>query len=307
MGMEQRRVPPVWLPSLVYHRRAREKRGKAAVYQVKISGLDLEKTAESGQCFRLTPRGAGWHLAALGRSLDIQPMDGGEFLFSCSEAEYRAVWTDYFDIDADYDMYAEAVPPEDAFLTAAAAFSRGVRILRQDPWETLITFILSQRKNIPAIRRGVEELSRRYGAPIPHTGEFAFPGPGSLASAGEEELRACGLGYRAPYVLAAARMTAEGTLNLDSLKALPDAALLEALTAVPGVGVKVANCVRLFGFHRLGAFPRDVWIERVIQEQYGGSFPLERYAGFAGVIQQYLFFYGRSLALAERRGKGGRK
>ena len=113
-----------------------------------------------------------------------------------------------------------------------------------------------------------------------------------------QEFLACSLGYRAKYVLAAARMVASGVLDLDAIAALPDDALFSALLTVPGVGEKVANCVMLFGYHRLSRFPRDVWIIRIEEREYGGLFPLERYPFDAGALQQYIFYYARSAEYA---------
>lgn len=255
--------------------------------------LDIQKIADSGQCFRLTGEAPGrFVLRAKGRALRLRALPCGAEL-DCPREEYDALWRDYFDLDTDYAAFRRAVPPEDGYLTAAADCGRGIRILRQDPWETLVTFLLSQRKNIPAIRRAVETLCVRYGDPIPGDGGCAFPAPERLAALEEADLRACSLGYRAPYVLSAARMAADGRLDFAALNAMDDDALLSALETVPGVGVKVASCAALFGFHRLRGFPRDVWINRMIDAEYGGSFPLERVAGFEGVAQQYLFYYAR--------------
>ena len=121
---------------------------------------------------------------------------------------------------------------------------------------------------------------------------FAFPGPEDLLRAGERGLRACGTGYRAPYLLDAARRVADGRADLDAMAALPDDELLEQLEAIHGVGVKVASCVMLFGYHRLASAPVDVWIRRVIDEDYGGRSPFPAYGEHAGIFQQYLF-YGR--------------
>ena len=143
-------------------------------------------------------------------------------------------------------------------------------------WEMLVTFIISQRKNIPAIRACVEALCVRYGENLGR--EYAFPTPAALSGAGEEGLRTCALGYRAGYVLAAARLVQTGALDLEALASLGDGELLEALTAVPGVGVKVASCVSLFGYHRIAAFPRDVWINRVVHgEKMADRDLLERF------------------------------
>lgn len=253
--------------------------------------FNLKKIADSGQCFRLNQLEPGrFRLTARNRCVELTER-ADAWALDCPEAEFNALWRGYFDLDADYAAFRAAVPEKDTYLTAAAEFGTGIRILRQDPWEMLVTFIISQRKNIPAIRACVETLCARYGESLGP--EYAFPSPAALSEAGEEGLRACALGYRAGYVLAAAQLVQTGTLDLQTLASLGDQELLEALTVVPGVGVKVANCVSLFGYHRIAAFPRDVWINRVVREHYRGRFPLYRYKGFAGVMQQYLFYYAR--------------
>ncbi len=257
--------------------------------------LDIQKIADSGQCFRMEHTGSGrYTLVALGRVLDIDARPDGCALH-CTAKQYHDVWRDYFDIDTDYAAFRAAVPHTDSFLTRASQAGRGIRILRQDAWEMLITFIISQRKSIPAIRRCVQQLAVCAGRPIRHAGQVyhAFPTPRNLARLSSQQLAACGLGYRAGYVHEAARLAASGRLNLPGLSAADDETLRQALLAVPGVGEKVANCVMLFGFHRLQGFPKDVWINRVIDEEYGGCFDLAPYAGFEGVMQQYMFYYGR--------------
>ena len=216
----------------------------------------------------------------------------------CTQGEFDAVWRDYFDLDTDYAAIRGAVDKSDAFLLRACDYGRGIRILRQDPWETLVSFIISQRKNIPAIKRCVETICTRYGEPVPGAdkGLFAFPSAGRLAALDEEHFLACSLGYRSKYVLAAARMAALGKPDLTAIGELPDGALFDALLTVPGVGAKVADCVMLFGYHRLSRFPRDVWINRVEEREYGGAFPVERYPESAGALQQYVFYYARSAA-----------
>ncbi|WP_312942912.1 DNA glycosylase [Oscillibacter sp.] len=253
--------------------------------------FDIGKIADSGQCFRLKRLEEGRFRAVAGnRWIELQEQPDA-WALDCSKEEFDGFWRGYFDLDTDYAAFRAAVPEKDAYLTAATAFGSGIRILRQDPWEMLVTFIISQRKNIPAIRACVETLCRRYGEVLGP--EYGFPSAEALAAAGEEGLRACALGYRAGYILAAARLVEAGTLNLAALAELDDEALPETLMTVPGVGVKVASCVALFGYHRIAAFPRDVWINRVVREHYRGRFPLYRYKGFAGVMQQYLFYYAR--------------
>ena len=180
----------------------------------------------------------------------------------------------------------------------------GLRILRQDPWEMLITFILSQRKSIPAITAAVEGLAQRWGTPIRTELEtlFAFPDPAQLAEATEAELRACALGYRAPYVLDAVRKVSGGELDLEALGDLEDGELFQQLQTVLGVGKKVAECVCLFGYGRLSRVPVDVWIERAIREKCGGCEPFSRFGDDAGVMQQYVFY-----AMRWEKGRTGKK
>ena len=260
--------------------------------------FNIRKIAESGQCFRLKPvPSGGYVLVARGRVLHLTDTPEGAAL-DCSQAEFDAVWRDYFDLATDYAEIRAQADPGDAFLKRACDYGTGIRMLRQDPWEMLVSFIISQRKNIPAIQYCIEALCSRYGEPIESAGEcfFAFPSAQTLAVLDESHFLACSLGYRAKYVLAAARMVAAGTLNLDAIASCSDEALFAALLSVPGVGEKVANCVMLFGYHRLARFPRDVWINRIEAQEYDGAFPLEQYPDIAGVLQQYIFYYARSAA-----------
>ena len=257
--------------------------------------FDVKKIAESGQCFRLNPNGeGGYTLVALGRVLRLSETPIGCAL-DCSQAEFDALWRDYFDLERDYADIRACVDPNDAFLNRACDYGRGIRMLRQDPWEMLITFILSQRKNIPAIRYCVEALCSRYGEPIERAGErfFAFPSAERLAAQNERCLLDCSLGYRAKYVLAAARLVAGGALELAGIASLADEELMQALLTVPGVGEKVANCVVLFGLRHMEAFPIDVWIRRALKEHFPPDFDPASLGEYAGLAQQYIFYYAR--------------
>ena len=266
---------------------------KAVMIYIEKEKLDIKKIALSGQCFRIRRSAdpAVWEAQALDRFLLLRESEDAVGI-DCSEAEFAGFWKDYFDLDTDYGAIEKSIDPDDKFLTAAAEYSRGIRILRQDPWEMLITFIISQRKNIPAITSCVEKISAEFGSSLGE-GRFAFPTPQQLAEAGEA-LSSCSLGYRDRYVENAAKLVASKEVDLYAWNSLPDEELTEKLLSFYGVGIKVANCVKLFGYHRINAFPIDVWIKRVIDEKYGGSFSTERYEGFAGIIQQFMFFYGRN-------------
>lgn len=264
------------------------------MFETTIVPFDLQLTADSGQCFRMRMVSPDTCMVvAQDQYVQITTLGDNRFRFACDEAQYLRTWAHFFDTDTDY-LSLRALPG-DAYAERALHYARGVRILRQHPWEALISFILSQRRNIPAIRHCVEQLCRHFGRPL-GSGLFAFPTPQALAGASMEELRACSLGYRAPYIAKTAQMVASGAVDLDALSVLPDDQLDATLRTLPGVGVKVSACVMLFGYHRLNAFPVDVWMERVIHSEYNGAFPLEAYAPYAGIFQQYLFVYARHLA-----------
>lgn len=259
--------------------------------------MNLKTVAESGQCFRMNEQPDGSFLVqAGGRHVTVREIAPQRFAFSCTPKTYAQCWRGYFDLDSDYAPLFDRIDPADAFLQACLRHVKGLRILRQSPWETLVCFIISQRKSIPAIKGCVEGLCRAFGRPIGQTGLFAFPSPRALAAADGQALHSCALGYRAPYIQQTARMVAGGRIDLDALRAKSDGEIIEALCRLPGVGVKVANCVLLFGYHRLSAFPRDVWILRVEEAHYAGRFPEEKYPGYAGLLQQYMFCFGKSRA-----------
>lgn len=254
--------------------------------------FDIQKIADSGQCFRISKTvDDRWQVVASDKLAYVDVCGTDHYLINCSD-EDNSFWTEYFDLDQDYQKYADSVDPEDHFLTEAIEYGKGIRILKQDPWEMLITFIISQRRSIPSIKTCVERICSRWGSML-EPGVYSFPDPDALSKASLEELCQCGLGYRAEYVFLAAKDVAEHELDLDALKTYSDDQLYSALLSLRGVGAKVANCVMLFGFYRIASFPIDVWIDRVQKEHYDGRFPVELYNGFAGIIQQYIFFYAR--------------
>lgn len=261
-----------------------------------LPDFSMRKIAESGQCFRIRETAPGvFALQAKDRYLEICEKEDQCVTFSCTPEEFEREWYSYFDLAADYHSYTDIVPESDFYMKGAVIFSQGMKILRQDPWEMLISFLISQNKNIPGITKCVEKLCVAFGEPfMTHSGPlYAFPTPDSIARGSNEYLCTCSLGYRASYIKNAAELVADGKLDLEELAKADDQSLSEALLKVPGVGPKVAACVMLFGFHRLNAFPKDVWIKRIIEKEYSGIFPESRYQGSVGVLQQYLFYYAR--------------
>jgi len=266
---------------------------------IKISSeyLDMRKIADSGQVFRFNKTDDGsYDLIANNKHLRIQKLidnkDINTYELDCSEEDYNKIWKDYFDIDTDYSIYIDDLDENDVYLQKACEYSKGIRILRQDKWEMLVSFIISQRKSIPAIKSSIEKMAVNLGEEIDDR-IYAFPKPQEILSADDTVLETCGLGYRLPYIRAAARDVIENGVDLYDSDNLSDEELLEKLKEFKGVGVKVANCVLLFGYHRIGAFPIDVWVEKILNNHYDGTFPMERYKEYAGVLQQYMFFYER--------------
>ena len=264
--------------------------------------FDPGKICSSGQCFRAAAENGCFRFITKDRVLLIRPVgdhasDGrGSYEVNCSRYEWDNIWAPYFDLGRNYRGIRRAVPPEDSFMRRAAECGKGIRILRQDPFETTISFIISQRKTIPAIRKAVELLANRYGErKQTGPGEISlFPKPQALACISEEELRsACGLGYRAPYVHDAACMGSEGKIDLTAAAGLTDGDLIDYFQRIKGVGIKVARCIALFAYGRTAVVPVDTWISRVVEEEYGGRDPFARFRENAGIFQQYAFYYAQ--------------
>jgi N-glycosylase/DNA lyase len=292
--------------------------------KVPAHDFDLEKTLDSGQVFHWQKTGnAFWgtidelpicleqHPGTLKIRAAATKLDGlkpSSFEGSGSEGarkDLERVVTRYFALDHPLSKICAAFPRDPA-MTAARDFCRGLRIIRQPRWECLATFITSSMKQVAHIRQISLTLRKRYGEPKQILGHeiFTYPSPERIGELTEEELRACALGYRAKNLLGTARLIASGEANLEAWTKLPDDALRARLCELPGVGAKVANCVMLFAYERLRAFPIDVWIERVLRQQY---FPrkrkvtaqqlrefCDRYFGdHGGYAQQYLFHHAR--------------
>lgn len=312
-----------------------------------IDDFDPKKIQISGQCFRVkeTKPGVfrfitGEHVLYIKKAGDDNSVTAStlqQFDISCTEKEWEEIWKPYFDMDRSYSEICKTEYGKHDFSDRAIDFGRGLRILKQDKWEMLISFIISQRKSIPAISSAVEALCTKFGTRInvkgmddfasvqvdgksvkgscsvnnDHACEvttsalnaehayvtdvvYAFPTPGQMANATLEDLKECGLGYRAPYVYDAIRKVNSGELDLEKIDELCDEDLFNALMDVHGVGKKVSNCVCLFAYARMGRAPVDVWISRAIDEEFGGVNPFPEYGENAGIIQQYIFYYEKN-------------
>jgi len=245
-----------------------------------------EQTFYCGQCFRFERCGDGlFEGIAFGKRIKVGSEDGNTVLY-CTPEEFEEVWRRYFDLDRDYSGICEKIGDDD-YLKKAAEFGAGIRILRQEPWETLVSFIFSQCNNIPRIKGIIKRFCDLYGE------DGAFPTPEKIAKMELCDLEPLRAGYRAQYVLAAAREVVSGDLDLEALSEKNVSAKEAAgrLLGLSGVGGKVAACVLLFGLGKTSAFPVDTWIKKTLAAHYPEGFDFKRFGNDAGIIQQYMFYY----------------
>ena len=248
---------------------------------------------ENGQAFRFFPCGANaYEGVAHGRYLRVEKVPEGARLYPCTQQDFERVWKRYFDLERDYAaLFSDC---GDSVLKQGMQYGCGLRLLNQEPFETLISFIVSANNHVKRIRGILRRICALYGEPFSFEGKtwHRFPAPAILAGLSEEALGECGKG--------AARMAAEG-FSLEALRGMGYADAKKELQRLPGVGPKVADCVLLFSLGFYDAFPADVWVRRVLREQYGFTgndrqiyeFARKRFGPYAGIAQQYLFFWKR--------------
>lgn len=250
--------------------------------------LDLDETLDCGQAFRWTKIPSDYECtykgAFLNSKLTVSQTKKGEFIFhDTNEEDFIRKWIDYFDFNTDYSELKRCFS-EDKTLAAACSFAGGIRLLRQDSWECLISFIISQNNNIPRIKGIIQRLCGNY--------EGNFPDTSQLSKETADSLGYLRSGFRAKYIADAAEKVNSGACDLKSIAEMPIDEARTALKNIKGVGPKVAECVLLFGMHRTEAFPVDVWIKRVLNQYYPDGFPDFAKAN-GGIAQQYLFHYIR--------------
>lgn len=259
------------------------------------SNFTLCQTLDCGQAFRWKETDKGvWQGVAFGKFLKIGSADGIITLYDTSQDDFNLIWKDYFDLDRNYEEIL-SVLSENEVLKTAGEFAGGIRILRQEPWEALCSFIISQNNNIPRIKGIVERLCENFGEEIAK-GVYSFPTAEKIAGLSLEDLAVLKSGFRAKYILDAARKVSTGEIVLDRLKTLPLDEARGELVKIYGVGEKVADCTLLFGLCHIEAFPKDVWIKRAVDKLFNGNLP-DCAAQYAGIAQQYIFHYARMTKL----------
>ncbi len=277
-----------------------------------VQNFDLASTLDSGQVFHWSREGEGFSGMIGDQPVRLHQRDENTLLVSPGSS---ALVSHYLGLDHDLAAIQKTLPKRDKPLQRALKYAPGLRILRQPMWECLATFITSSLKQVPHIRQISLTLRAKFGVQV-EPELHAYPTPEALAKAGEQALRGCSLGYRAKFLHQTALRIADGTLDLEAISALDDAALEAALCTLPGVGPKIANCVMLFAYERLGAFPVDVWIERALRELYFADAPDElsskqlvafahqHFGPYRGYAQQWIFHHARTSGMFSRQRKG---
>lgn len=259
-----------------------------------IDNFSLEQICRSGQCFRMSRIGDGsYKIIANDQYIEVRQR-GKECEFFCDEQEFADFWENYFDLKTDYSACIARISPNDDYLKNAAAVGSGIRILRQDLWEMMVTFLISQQNNLPRIRRCIQNICEAYGEKkVNSEGKeyCAFPRPEALAGLSEDALRTCNLGYRSKYVVRCARDVVSGASDREKISGMDYQQARKELLKLFGVGEKVADCVCLFGLHHLQAFPVDTHISQALAQYYAEGFPHSRYHDIQGVLQQYIFYF----------------
>ena len=256
------------------------------------SSFNLEQTFECGQCFRWSKTDCGTYSGvAFGKALTISQNDTTVTLQGCNKNDFENVWYSYFDLGTDYDEIKDSLASLHPVLKEAQQYAPGIRILNQEPWEALCSFIISQNNNIPRIKGIIDRLCRQYGEPIDDN-LYAFPTAEKLSRCTVDDLAPLRSGFRAKYIVDAAAKAATNEINLHEIKKMPVEQARKELMKIKGVGPKVADCTMLYGMGKKECFPMDVWMKRAMEVLFPNLTP-EDFGTNAGIAQQYIFHYSR--------------
>lgn len=256
-----------------------------------VKCLDLDLTLDCGQAFRWEKQAdSSWSGVVKGVFLNISKMGDTIILKNTSKDDFENIWIDYFDFNKDYVEICDTLK-QDTLLAPTVDAYYGIRILNQDSWEALCSFVISQQNNIIRIKGIISRLCRIYGEEV-RSGFYSFPSAERLSNLTVEDFENLGTGYRAKYLERLAKDVASGAIDLEKIKTLSLDDARKELLNIYGVGIKVANCALLFGFGFYDAFPVDVWMKRVM-EYYPDGLP-QCFDGIGGIAQQYLFHWARN-------------
>jgi N-glycosylase/DNA lyase len=262
-----------------------------------VKNFKLTDIFDCGQCFRFNKKEDGaYYGVAYGKYIELSQINDDIIIKNSTPDDFDNIWQDFFDLDFDYEKCKEHFP-NDKTLHTAADFAKGIRILHQEHWETLCSFIISQNNNIPRIKKIIESMCEKYGEVV-HIDEngkkhYSFPSPSRILEAGEKEIFDLKTGFRAKYIIDAAKKVVSGQIDFEKIENAPTEKALEMLCEISGVGPKVASCVLLFSFRKYDCFPIDVWVKKILDKYYPDFTTKEYFGKFAGIAQQYLFYYER--------------
>lgn len=275
-----------------------------------VADFDPKHIFECGQCFRWHRQDDGSYTGvAKGKVINVSKDNDKIYLNNTNLEDFNTIWYNYFDLGTNYTEIKNTLKNMDEYLDKACEFGWGIRILQQDGWEMLVSFIISSNNRIPMIQKAIENLSRNYGKFIgEYEGKkyYAFPTPEELNKASQEEIRACQTGFRDKYIKSTTESVIENKENISAYTNLSTEECIKELTKFNGVGPKVGDCIALFGMQKYDTFPVDVWVKRVMQEFYVEEdmslpkirkYAIDKFGDLAGFAQQYLFYYARELGI----------
>ena len=259
-----------------------------------ICNLSLPMTLDCGQAFRWSSDdGKLWKGIAYNKYLELYIDNDTLILLNTTEDDFNKIWKKYFDLERNYQEIIDTIS-ENEILKNASSYGSGIRLLNQEPWETLCSFIISQNNNIPRIKGLIDRLCTNFGEN--QNGVYTFPSAHTIAKLSLEDLSVLKCGFRAKYILDAAKKVSSGEIDLEALKSMDIDSARAQLMKIKGVGPKVADCTLLFALEHIEAFPKDVWIKRAMEKLFGGQLP-ECAVPYAGIVQEYIFYYARTTKL----------
>jgi N-glycosylase/DNA lyase len=275
-----------------------------------VADFDPKHIFECGQCFRWMAEEDGSYTGvAKGKVINVSRENDTVYIKNSSLKDFNDIWKDYFDLNTDYTKIKNILKNMDEHLEKATEFGWGIRILRQDPWEMIISFIISSNNRIPMIQRAIGNLSRQYGTYIGQyngVDYYDFPTPEQLNKASIEDIRACSTGFRDKYIKSTTEAVINNNDDVYKYNSLSTEECRKELMKFNGIGPKVCDCIALFGMQKYDTFPVDVWVKRVMQEFYVDddmslpkmrTYAIDKFGDLSGFAQQYLFYYARELCI----------
>ncbi len=279
-----------------------------------VKNFELSHIFDCGQCFRWNRLDNGNYIGvAYGKVIEVEKQGEDVIIYNSNEKDFYDIWLEYFDLNRDYDEIKNKLR-EDEILKKSVEFGHGIRILKQEPFEITISFIISANNRIPMIKRAISRISERWGKPLEYKGNiyYSFPEAEILKNTTIEEITACGVGFRAKYIEDTVNKICDSTkyqgnfnetdYDLRTIKNFNDDECHKALQKFSGIGPKVADCIMLFSMQKYSAFPVDVWVKRAMQYFYVvpdvslkkiRDFGKDKFGELSGFAQQYLFYYAR--------------